>query len=266
MIRSLILAALATSTLFLPRAEAHNVWLLPSSTILSKAETVTVDAAVSNDLFFFNHVPLALENLTVLGPDGNTVPIHGAHKGKLRSVFDLDLKQSGTYQLAVLNQGVMAHYKLGGEQKRWRGKPEALAKAIPADATELKVTQYYSRIETFITLGSPSATRLSGEGMELKPISHPNDLVSKEASRFVLHLDGKPLPNVEVSVIRGGVRYRDQVEEILVRTDDKGEFSVTWPQAGMYWLEASFTDNKITIPAAGERRASYVLTLEVMPR
>lgn len=265
MIRSLVFAALVTSSFFLPRVEAHNVWLLPSSTILSKAQTVTVDAAVSNDVFFFNHVPLALDSLAVLGPDGNPVAIHGAHKGKLRSVFDLDLSQPGTYQLAVLNQGVMAHYKQGGEQKRWRGKAEALPKAIPADAAELKVSQYYGRIETFITLGSPSGIRLSGEGMELKPISHPNDLVSGETSRFALHLDGKPLPNVDVSIIRGGVRYRDQVGEMLVRTDNKGEFSVTWPQAGMYWLEASFTDNKTTVPAAGERRVSYALTLEVMP-
>lgn len=265
MIRSLVLAALAASTLFLPRAEAHNVWLLPSSTILSKAQTVTVDAAVSNDIFFFNHVPLALDRLTVLGPDGNLVPIHGAHKGKLRSVFDLDLNQPGTYQLAVLNQGVMASYKQGGARKRWRGTAEALTREIPADATELKVSQYHGRIETFITLGSPSGIHLSGEGMELKPVSHPNDLVSGETSRFILHLDGKPLPNVEVSIIRGGVRYRDQVGEMLVRTDGKGKFSVTWPQAGMYWLEASFTDDRTTVPAAGERRVSYALTLEVMP-
>jgi hypothetical protein len=38
-------------------AQAHNAWLLPSSTVFSKADTVTVDAAVSNDLFVANHAP-----------------------------------------------------------------------------------------------------------------------------------------------------------------------------------------------------------------
>ena len=54
-------------------AQAHNVWLLPSSTVLSKSEWITVDAAVSNDLFFFNHVPLGLDNLVVTAPDGSTL-------------------------------------------------------------------------------------------------------------------------------------------------------------------------------------------------
>jgi len=51
---------------------AHNVWLLPSSTVLSKGDWITVDAAVSNDLFFFNHRPLGLDNLVVTAPDGST--------------------------------------------------------------------------------------------------------------------------------------------------------------------------------------------------
>ena len=40
---------------------------------------------------------------------------------------------------------------------------------------------------------------------------------------------------------------------------------MTWPQAGMYWLEASTKDNKTTVPQAKERRLSYAATLEVMP-
>ncbi len=63
-----------------------------------------------------------------------------------------------------------------------------------------------------------------------------------------------------------------QVDSVLRNTntvaytrDGKGQFSVTWPTAGMYWLDASTKDNKTTVPQAKERRLSYAATLEVMP-
>lgn len=50
-----IAAAAAALVLSLPiAAQAHRAWLLPSATVLSGKDVwVTVDAAVSNDLFFF---------------------------------------------------------------------------------------------------------------------------------------------------------------------------------------------------------------------
>ena len=76
---------------------AHNLWLLPSTTVLSKADWITVDAAVSNDLFFFNHRPLNLANLRVTAPDGSAVKPENAAEGKLRSVFDLNLTSLDWY-------------------------------------------------------------------------------------------------------------------------------------------------------------------------
>src|SRR5690606_27185828 len=52
-------AALALALCLPFHAEAHRVWMLPSATVLSGNEAwVTVDGAVSNDLFYFEHVPL----------------------------------------------------------------------------------------------------------------------------------------------------------------------------------------------------------------
>jgi len=180
---SLAAAVLAAGVMLLPiPAKAHNVWLLPSSTVLAKAETITVDAAVSNDLFFFNHVPLALDNLHILGPDGQRLPAERPHRGKLRSVFDLSVDQPGTYRLAVINRGVFASYKLKGESKRWRGAPEALAREIPAEATDLLVTENLGRVETWVTLGKPSVPPPAAQGLELRPVTHPNEAVEKVSS------------------------------------------------------------------------------------
>jgi len=248
-------------------AQAHNVWLLPSSTVLSKAEWVTVDAAVSNDLFFFNHVPLQIDRLKVTGPGGGDVAVQNAHKGRLRSVFDLHLQETGSYRLAVVNGGLFASYKdkASGEPKRWRGTAEKFATEVPGDAQDLKVTQSQGRIETFITVGKPSALAPSGQGLELLPITHPNDLVQGEEARFALHIDGHAAVGVEVTAIAAGTRYRNQVGEIKTTTDAQGQFRITWPQAGMYWLEAEVKDQKTSLPQAQERRLSYVATLEVLP-
>ena len=53
-------------------AQAHRAWLLPSATVLSGTDSwITVDAAISNDLFYFEHHPLQLDNLSVLGRTAN---------------------------------------------------------------------------------------------------------------------------------------------------------------------------------------------------
>lgn len=266
-------------------AQAHRAWMLPSATVLSGEDPwITVDAAISNDLFYFEHFPMRLQDigdistqpagqrarqpavLKVMAPDGSEVKTQNGAIGRYRTTFDVHLQQKGTYKLAVANQGLFASWKENGETKRWMGKPEDFAKQVPAKADELKVSQNNSRMEVFVTSGAPTETVLkpTGQGLELSPLTHPNDLFAGEAADFVMLLDGKPAAGVEVSVIPGGNRYRDDLGEIRTSTDAKGKFSVTWPTAGMYWLEAELkTDKNVTAPAS-ERRASYSATLEVL--
>jgi uncharacterized GH25 family protein len=105
-----------------------------------------------------------------------------------------------------------------------------------------------------------------GSGLEFVPITHPNDLFSGEKATFRFLLDGKPAAGVKVSVLAGSTRYRDKQDEISATTDAKGEFSVTWPNAGMYWLNATLEGQKATVPQAKERRLGYTATLEVLPQ
>ena len=66
-------------------AQAHKAWLLPSQTVLSAQDPwITVDAAVSNDLFYFNHVPLRLDHLLITAPDGSHVAPANAATGKFK--------------------------------------------------------------------------------------------------------------------------------------------------------------------------------------
>lgn len=266
--RSSVLA-IALVVMLSQYASAHKVWLRPSQTSLSGSDVwITVDAAVSNDLFFFNHVPLRLDNLVITAPDGSAIEAENQATGKYRSVFDVHMTQTGTYRIALIYQGLFARWKEDGKPKRWRGSTESFAKEVPSDAEELSVTESVTRIETFATNGEPNATALkpTGVGIEMVPLTHPNDLYVGEEGRFQLLVEGKPAAGLDVEVIRGDTRYRDAQEELLVKTDDKGEFSVAWTKPGMYWLSISTQDNKTANAQAKQRRLSYSATLEVLPQ
>jgi uncharacterized GH25 family protein len=263
---ALKLAALVVAIALPLTAQAHKAWLLPSSTVVTPNEFVTVDAAVSNDIFYFNHVPLRIDKLVVTAPDGSIVKPENLATGKFRSTFDLQLLQPGTYRLSNGNNGLTASYKVGEETRRWRGAAEAFAKEVPADATDLQVMQSQSRVETFITAGKPSELIASGTGLELVPVTHPNDLFAGEKATFKLTIDGKPAAGLSVKIVPEGSRYRVKQDDITVTSDADGAFAVTWPTAGRYWLEVTATDDKTSLKPATQRRLSYIATLEVLPQ
>lgn len=262
---------------------AHSPWLLPGATVLSGAEPwVTVDAGVSTQPFNLDNNALKLDGLVVTGPEGTAVQSENQFQGKLRSVFDVKLAQKGTYKIALVNHNVMASYKQGAETKRWRGTEEALAKEVPANAQDLVVTRSVSRLETFVTSGKPNdkALQPSGQGLEMVPVTHPNDLFVGDEAKFRFLLDGKPAANLDVTFVPGGARYRDNPNEIKAKTDAQGQVSVTWPTPGMYYMSASVGGGRggpgaggpgagaapapATPPAPPQRRASYAATLEVL--
>lgn len=284
--------ALAAVLCLLPlTAAAHKQWLVPSSTVVAGNDPwVTVDAAVSNQLYYPDHVPMRLDNVVVTAPDGSALKPQNPATGKYRSVFDVQLQQEGTYRITNLNAGLSARWDTaeslaaakaaqanppaaggpGGGGPRGgflrNATPEDLATKIPKDAKNVQVTEGIGRVETFVTRGAPSDITLTGKGLELAAVTHPNDLVAGEEATFKLMVDGKPAAGLEIEIVRGATRYRNAQDEINVTTAADGSFKVTWPEAGMYWLETSTTDARTSAPQAKQRRLSYVATLEVLPQ
>ena len=149
-----------------------------------------------------------------------------------------------------------------------RAKPEDIATKVPKDAKNLQISESIGRIETFVTNGAPSdaALKATGEGVELVPVTHPNDLFAGEEATFRLLVDGQPAKGLAIEIVRGGTRYRNAQDEIKTATGADGSFKVTWPEAGMYWLETTTQDAKTRVPQATERRLTYVATFEVLPQ
>jgi uncharacterized GH25 family protein len=186
------------------------------------------------------------------------------------------MAKPGTYKIALVTQSVMASWKANGEVKRWRGSEAELAVNVPAGAEELNVSRTASRLETFVSASKTddAVFKPTGAGLELVPLTHPNDMRAGEQATWRFLLDGKPAANQAFSLIPGGVRYRGTLGEIRMSTDAKGEITFRIPDAGMYLVSSSWP--AAAAPQAGNqpagprpmppRRATYAATVEVLPQ
>jgi uncharacterized GH25 family protein len=236
-----VAAAAAGLVLALPlSASAHRAWMVPSFTVLSGDAWVTVDAAISNELFYADHRPMRLDGVAVYAPDGSVEKPQNSSTGQYRSTFDVQLTKPGTWKIASASNSVMASWTEGGQVKRFRGSADDFAKQVPAGAADLKTIRGFNRNETFVTRDAPTDTVLkpTGKGLELVPVTHPNDLVAGEAATFRFLLDGKPAADLEVAFAPGNSRYRATPGDFKVKTGADGSFKVTFPEAGMYWMNA----------------------------
>jgi hypothetical protein len=133
-IRHALIAAAATAALLATPALAHRQWLLPSTTTLAgTSEYVTVDAAVSNDLFYADHVAIDPAQVRVWAPDGSEGAVENPAKGRYRGTFDVKIDKPGTWVIGMERNGVMGTFKVGGETWRVGGRrgPPAGAPAAP---------------------------------------------------------------------------------------------------------------------------------------
>ena len=284
MIRKAILLAAAGLCVAAP-AHAHRQWFLPSTTILADTNHgVTVEAAASTDPFKPDHRPMRTEAIKVWAPDGSMGAIENAATGNYRSVFDVKIDKPGTWRIGTVSDAVTGRFKVGGETWMVGGRrpggptpataqgapaaPKFVASAaeIPANATEIDLTEVQSRNEFFVTAGAPTETLLkpAGKGLEMVPLTHPTDLVADEPGKFQFLVDGEPAAGVTVTVVPGGQRFRDAEGSQELTTGTDGTVTVPWPVAGYYWLNATANDEKPSAGRATKRRMSYTATLEVL--
>ena len=141
---------------------------------------------------------------------------------------------------------------------------------MPANAAELQSSSQHARIETFVSANKSStgALKPSGAGLEMVPVTHPNELRAGETATWRFTLDGKPLANFPFSLIPGGVRQRGVLGEIRLSTDASGQASVKLPDGGWYYMSASYPAGLAKgaqPPGPNPRRYSYTASLEILP-
>ena len=290
------LAGLLPGLLWASAAYADHPFVLPSNTAYSgDAPVATFDAAGADHVFFFDHRPLPLASIAITAPDGSPTQPYNTLQSRYRTSFDLKLEQQGTWKIASVQTMISGSFKLNGEERRVGGRPGGTGgpggprpagaapagpvpggeprrqppvafEDIPAEATDVHLTEIVGRAETFVTAGAPTtgALKPTGKGIELDPVTHPNEVVAGETARFRFLIDGKPAPGLAVTVVPGGDRYRDDAGEVTLKTGADGVAAIKWPAAGMYWIGTEAEDKAPSEKRAETRRMSYSATLEVM--
>jgi uncharacterized GH25 family protein len=262
-----LITAVAVASLMVGAAHAHRAWFVPSSTVVSGDNAwVTIDGAVSNNLFFPDHRPMQIDAISITAPDGSSVKPVNATVGQYRTTFDLKLltRRAPTASLrpiaASTRRGRKAQRRSAGAA-RW----PSMWRRASTRSRALQLTLSSRRVETFVTNGAPSEIKPTGKGLELVPVTHPNDLYSGEEITFKLTDNGKPAANVEVTVIAGGDRYREEAGELVVKTGADGTVKLTLENAGMYWLEAESRGTSSMEGKPVNSMSTYVAVLEVLP-
>jgi uncharacterized GH25 family protein len=217
-------------------AQAHSPFLVPTSFEPLHEGWVSLDAGFS-EIFFVPEVAFDKGNFQVLTPAGNWVAPK-LQQLKTRSVVEFQTQDEGTYRFTtgVRKAAIFRMYELNGERKHTRDPKEVL----PKEAKLLDHFQSVTLAETFVTLKKPTKAALKPhkKGLEVLPLTHPNDVYAGEAFEFQLLLDGKPLSGNEISLFTGYDGNEHEKPTLTTTTDSNGKAKFTIADAGTYLLYA----------------------------
>lgn len=265
-------AVLATGLLgatFAAQVQSHPLWILPGEFTVSgeDSEWISFDVSASHTVFGYDK-GVGLNNLSIFTPDGDRQRVGSYFKGHRRSVFDLELDQDGTYKLSAQRpQFYFTSYKAGKRDtpKRMMADKVAAQAKLPKDARDVKTMLIDMQSVAFVTRNAPtnSVYAPKNKGLELNPLTHPNDIVQGEVTEIDVLLDGKPAEGVTVEITPGGTRYRNERGSIELTTDKTGRISFTPEQAGP-WLLMAEKSIPSDSPLADSVEAIRYLTFEVI--
>ncbi|WDG10970.1 DUF4198 domain-containing protein [Vibrio campbellii] len=249
-------------------AQAHPRWVLPSHFTVSKegGDWLTFDVTASHGTFVFDK-PAGSEQAFVIMPDGRSERPNFVVRGKRRSMFDFYFEEEGTHKVAINNQpSYYTQYKAGRRDTvKWAKASKAdRASVVPEKARDVVTQLSYTRAESYVTVGMPTEKALEIEGklLEMKPLTHPSDIIEGEEVIFQFFFNGEPQQGVTAEITREGTLYRNHQEQIDVVSDKDGKITFTPEVAGRYLMKANYKGELKNDPLADKASANVHLTFE----
>lgn len=137
---------------------------------------------------------------------------------------------------------------------------------VPEGAQDVEGVKLINRVVTFVTRNQSSidSVKPTSKGLEIRFAGHPNDLFANEPMNVTLLFDGKPLGNTSMHLTRAFTRYRNDHNQIEIKTDAKGKAAVHWQGPGLYLLEAELMQS-VNADAFKTLIHRLYLTLEFFP-
>lgn len=259
-----MLLAVALTVLASP-VVAHTPYLAPASFQPRAGGVVSLDASFA-EVFFVPEAAFDESRFTVTGPDGRSVapervvPLH--NRVVVEHALPKDAK--GTYRFSTGERlgAVFRTWEIEGRKVSSRDAAEPL----PAGAKLLSHFQSRIRADTYLTVGAPDRGALQpyGHGLELVPITHPDDLYAGEVFELELRFDGKPLPDTTVQISEAVWTSDRKPQEVSLRSDAQGRVRWTQPVAGTWLALARHRSAAPAGAAAPEYSNSYSLVFHVL--
>ena len=268
------LCFIASMAVLSTTATAHKRWILPSLFTVSEQQWVAFDATVSNNIFYPD-LAWSLENIKAYTPDGSAGLIENKLEAHRRSTFDLNLNQQGTFRVSLGGENYFARYPKVDPKPDERpfnsiraSSLDELKAKIPTDAKEVKLLLSNSRLETYVTVGAPGVEVFKAEnsGIELQPVTHPNDLYAGEQAAFKFLVDGKAVKDLNVLMVWEGTRYRTDEQATTLKTDEAGAIEINLSQTGRFLLEIEHSVEMPKEAEFAEKSSAYFGTFEVLPQ
>jgi len=232
--KALLLSAL--SALSIP-ALAHSPYLLPGNfKVAGYTAVLSAEISLTDNLFLPDRA--AQYPFSFTAPDGKTegIPESAVYKLPTRTLVEYKLTDAkdGTYKLTA-GPGISKtrSWEINGETKRTRDPNEAM----PAGAVLKSNSESHSSFDAYITIGKPEQLEIpkaSGKGLEIVPVTHPNQLNVDTVFEFIVQNDGKPLAQHDVSISYSNMDYSGQSSRNAVKTDASGKVSYKLEKPGMY--------------------------------
>ncbi|MCC4619276.1 DUF4198 domain-containing protein [Xanthomonas cassavae CFBP 4642] len=245
-------------------ASAHTPYLAPNTFAPQPGQTVTLDAAFA-ETFFVPEAAFDQSRFSITGPDGSDIAPLRVQVLDTRTVVEHTLgKQPGTYRFS-------SGLRVGAQFRTWEldGKRETVRDPkvpMPKGATLIASFQSRTLAETYVSVGKPDRSALSprNRGLELIPVTHPNDLFVGETFAFTVQYDGVPLVKQTVDISEAVWTSDRKATVLSVTTDDAGRAILKLDQAGT-WL--ALTRHRTPAPADAPVREysnSTTLTFQVL--
>lgn len=216
-------------------ANAHSPFIVPTSFEPLHQGWVSLDAGFA-EVFFQSEVAFDKGNFQVLTPAGEWVAPARLEQFTTRSLVEYQTKDEGTYRFStgVRKAAIFRMYELNGERKHTRDPKEILPK-------EAKILDHYQSVtlaDTYVTLKKPTKAALKpyNQGLEIVPVTHPNDIYAGEAFSLSVLLDGKPLRDNEVSLFTGYDLGEQENATFTAKTNQDGKVEFTVANPGVYLL------------------------------
>ncbi len=243
-------------------ASADTSYLRPNWFTTATSDIVTVQSSFTED-FSNPSIGVKSDAWTVVGPDGAKAEFKTKTELTQLTALEAATAKPGTYRLSTGE-------RLGriGPQILIDGKwqPFAPGRDVPEGA-QTRQSQTTTVADVYVTRGAPTTapviTRINA--LELKPVTHPNDVYLDTGFQFHVLLNGKPVANQSVEIWREGGAYEAPAYRNTVSSAADGSIKLTFDKPGVYLIWTRHSADAPAGAATPVRSYTTSLTLEVQP-